>query len=108
MAFGDDGNLYAMTVKDAPLGRIIAIPLASAGARERDASSCRETDVAAESVVADAHRASTCTYRVGGPSRRAHVRARRQARWASCRREPVSDIAHRRRASPATTCWCAR
>ena len=27
-AFGDDGNLYAMTIRDAPLGQIIAMPLA--------------------------------------------------------------------------------
>ena len=65
-AFGDDGYLYAMTIKDAPLGRIIAIPLAKpslAAARVV----VPENTVVAESVVATRTRLYV-TYRVGGPS----------------------------------------
>ncbi|HEY3178416.1 MAG TPA: prolyl oligopeptidase family serine peptidase [Casimicrobiaceae bacterium] len=64
--FGDDGNLYAMTIKDAPLGRIIAIPLAKpslAAARVV----VPETTIVAESVVATRTRLYV-TYRAGGPS----------------------------------------
>ena len=65
-AFGDDGYLYAMTIKDAPLGRIIAMPLAKpslAAARVV----VPENTVVAESVVATRTRLYV-TYRVGGPS----------------------------------------
>ena len=65
-AFGDDGNLYAMTVNGAPLGRIIAIPLAKpslAGAR----TVVPESKRVAESVVATRTRLYV-TYRDGGPT----------------------------------------
>src|SRR5205823_2187061 len=65
-AFGDDGTLYAMTIKDAPLGRIVAIPLAKpslAAARVV----IPENTVAAESVLATRTRLYV-TYRTGGPS----------------------------------------
>jgi prolyl oligopeptidase len=64
--FGDDGNLYAMTIKDAPLGRILAIPLAKpslAAARVV----VPENSVVAESVVPTRTRLYV-TYRAGGPS----------------------------------------
>ena len=66
MAFGDDGNLYAMTVKDAPLGRIIAIPLAKpslAAARVV----LPESKLVAESVLPTRTRLYV-TYRAGGPT----------------------------------------
>jgi prolyl oligopeptidase len=66
VVFGDDGNLYALSVKDAPLGRVMAIPLARptlANARVV----VPERDVPAESVVATRSRLYV-TYRTGGPS----------------------------------------
>jgi prolyl oligopeptidase len=66
VVFGDDNNLYAMTVKDAPLGRIVSIPLAT----PRLASArvvVPATDIVAESVVATRTRLYV-TYRAGGPS----------------------------------------
>ena len=64
--FGDDGNLYALTVKDAPLGRIVAIPLARpALANARIV--VPEGRVPVESVVATRARLYV-TYRIGGPS----------------------------------------
>jgi len=66
VAFGDDGNLYAMTIHDAPLGKIIAIPLAKpslAAARVV----VPESKLVAESVVATRTRLYV-TYRAGGPS----------------------------------------
>jgi len=65
VTFGDDGNLYALTVKDAPLGRIVAIPLAD----PRLASArvvVPESAMPAESVLATRTRVYV-TYRVGGP-----------------------------------------
>jgi prolyl oligopeptidase len=65
-AFGDDGNLYAMTIKDAPLGRIVAIPLSA----PRLASArvvVPATNIVAERVVATRSRLYV-TYRAGGPS----------------------------------------
>jgi prolyl oligopeptidase len=64
--FGEDGNLYAMTIKDTLLGRIIAIPLAKpslAAARVV----VPESTIVAESVVATRTRLYV-TYRNGGPS----------------------------------------
>jgi prolyl oligopeptidase len=66
MVFGDDGKLYAMSVKDAPLGRILAIPL-SAAAIANARVVVAETDVAAENVLATQSRLFV-TYRAGGPS----------------------------------------
>jgi prolyl oligopeptidase len=50
-AFGDDGNLYAMTIKDAPLGRIVSIPLAAPLVTNARVV-VPATDIVAESVVA--------------------------------------------------------
>jgi prolyl oligopeptidase len=66
MVFGDDGNLYAMSVKDAPRGRILSIPL-SAPAIANARVVVPETDVAAESLLATRSRLFV-TYRAGGPS----------------------------------------
>jgi prolyl oligopeptidase len=65
-AFGDDGNLYAMTVKDAPLGKIVAIPLAKPSLAAARVIVAESKDVA-ESVVATRGRLYV-TYRVGGPT----------------------------------------
>jgi prolyl oligopeptidase len=66
LAFGDDGNLYAMSVKDAPRGRILAIPLATptqANARVV----VPETKIVAERVLPTRSRLYV-SYRAGGPS----------------------------------------
>jgi len=66
VAFGDDGNLYALSTKDAPLGRILALPLADprlAAARVV----VPEGTLPAERVVAT-HSRLYVTYRAGGPS----------------------------------------
>ena len=65
-AFGDDGNLYAMSVTDAPLGRILAIPLASPSLAKARVV-VPETDRVAESVMPARSRLYV-TYRDGGPS----------------------------------------
>lgn len=65
-SFGDDGDLYAMSVKGAALGRIIAIPLATP-TLDKARVVVPEADVAAESVVATRSRLFV-TYRAGGPS----------------------------------------
>ncbi|HEY2816689.1 MAG TPA: prolyl oligopeptidase family serine peptidase [Casimicrobiaceae bacterium] len=65
-AFGDDGHLYAMTINNAPLGKIIAIPLAKpslAAAR----TVIPESKLVAESVVPTRARLYV-TYRAGGPT----------------------------------------
>ncbi len=55
MAFGDDGNLYAMSVKDAPLGRILSIPLSAPAhrecARRRSGERCRRRERAADALA---------------------------------------------------------
>jgi prolyl oligopeptidase len=66
VAFGDDGNLYAMSVKDAPLGRIIAIPL-SAPTIANARVVVPETKIVAERVLPTRSRLYV-TYRAGGPS----------------------------------------
>ena len=67
VAFGDDGNLYAMSVKDAALGRIIAIPVS-----EPTLAHARvvvpETNIVAERVLPTRSRLYV-SYRAGGPSR---------------------------------------
>ncbi|MDQ2961622.1 MAG: prolyl oligopeptidase family serine peptidase [Pseudomonadota bacterium] len=66
LAPGDDGNLYGMSVRDAPLGRIIAIPMATpplAHARVVVA----EAKTVAEDVQPTRSRLYV-TYRDGGPS----------------------------------------
>ena len=66
LSFGDDGNLYGMTIKDAPLGRIIVLPAirpSLANAR----TLVPESKMVAESVVGARSRVYV-TYRDGGPS----------------------------------------
>jgi len=89
MAFGEDGNLYAMTVNDAPLGKIIAIPLAKpslAAARVV----VPESKLVAESVVPTRTRLYV-TYRAGGPTlvRRFALDGKSQGDIPTA---PVSDI----------------
>jgi len=65
-AFGDDGNLYAMTIHEAPLGKVIAIPLAKPSlAAARIVVS--ESTLVAESVL-PARTRLYVTYRAGGPT----------------------------------------
>ena len=89
MAFGEDGRLYAMTVKDAPLGRIIAIPLdrpllANATVVVPEASNV------AESVTATKSRLYV-KYRDGGPSA-ARMFGLDGTRLGDIPAEPISDI----------------
>ena len=89
MAFGEDGRLYAMTVKDAPLGRIIAIPLdrpllANATVVVPEASNV------AESVTATKSRLYV-KYRDGGPSA-ARMFGLDGKRLGDMPAEPISDI----------------
>jgi prolyl oligopeptidase len=89
MAFGEDGRLYAMTVKDAPLGRIIAIPLdrpllANAAVVVPEASNV------AESVTATKSRLYV-KYRDGGPSA-ARMFGLDGKRLGDIPAEPISDI----------------
>jgi prolyl oligopeptidase len=66
LAFGEDGRLYGMSIKDAPLGRIISIPtLKPSLANARVV--VPETKIVAESVEAARSRLYV-TYRDGGPS----------------------------------------
>ena len=65
-AFGEDGNLYAMSIKDALLGRIIAIPLATPTLAHAHVV-VPETGIVAERVLATRSRLYV-TYRAGGPS----------------------------------------
>jgi prolyl oligopeptidase len=65
-AFGDDGRLYAMAIKDAPLGRIIAIPLATPTLAKARVI-VPETDIVAENVQPTRSRLYVA-YRAGGPS----------------------------------------
>ncbi|HET9045319.1 MAG TPA: alpha/beta fold hydrolase [Casimicrobiaceae bacterium] len=66
VVFGDDGNLYALTVKDAPLGRILALPLARPSLANARVV-VPEAAMPAESVLATRARLYV-TYRIGGPS----------------------------------------
>jgi prolyl oligopeptidase len=87
--FGEDGRLYAMSVDGAPLGRILAIPLAQPTlARARVV--VPERDVVAERVLATRSRLYV-TYRAGGPS---SVRMFRLdgTSIGELPAEPVSDI----------------
>jgi prolyl oligopeptidase len=65
-AIGDDGHLYAMTVHDAPLGRIIAIPLAAPLLKNARVV-VPEAQFVAERVVPTRSRLYV-TYRAGGPT----------------------------------------
>ena len=66
LAFGDDGDLYAMSVKDAPLGRIIAIP-SSTPTLAHARVVVPETKIVAERVLPTRSRLYV-SYRSGGPS----------------------------------------
>jgi prolyl oligopeptidase len=66
VAFGDDGNLYAMSMKDAALGRIIAIPLATPTVAHARVV-VPETKIVAERVLPTRSRLYV-SYRAGGPS----------------------------------------
>jgi prolyl oligopeptidase len=66
IAFGDDGNLYAMSIKGAPLGRIIAIPLAAPTIAHARVV-VPETKIVAERVL-PTHSRLYVSYRAGGPS----------------------------------------
>ncbi len=66
-ALGDDGNLYAMSVKDAPLGRILAIPT-SIPTLAHARVVVPESKIVAERVLPTRSRLYV-SYRVGGPSR---------------------------------------
>ena len=67
VAFGDDGNLYAKSVKDARLGRIIAIPISTPTLAHARVA-VPETKIVAERVLPTRSRLYV-TYRAGGPSR---------------------------------------
>src|ERR1700694_2423171 len=67
VAFGDDGNLYAKSVKDAALGRIIAIPISTPTLAHARVA-VPETNIVAERVLPTRSRLYV-TYRAGGPSR---------------------------------------
>jgi len=89
MAFGEDGRQYAMTVKDAPLGRIIAIPL-DRPTLANAAVVVPEADIVAEYVTPTKSRIYV-KYRDGGPSA-ARVFGLDGKRLPDIPAEPISDI----------------
>jgi prolyl oligopeptidase len=66
LAPGDDGNLYGMSIKDAPLGRIIAIPMATPSLAHAHVVVAEGKTVAEN--VQPARSRLFVTYRDGGPS----------------------------------------
>ena len=88
-AIGDDGYLYAMTVKDAPLGRIIAIPLA-APLLNNARVVVPEAQFVAERVM-PARTRLYVTYRAGGPTA-ARMFTLSGKPLGDLPAEPVSDI----------------
>jgi prolyl oligopeptidase len=66
LAFGDDGKLYGMSIKDAPLGRIIAIPMLTPKLEEAKVI-IPESKLVTEQVMPTRTRLYV-TYRDGGPS----------------------------------------
>ena len=66
LALGDDGKLYGMSIKDAPLGRIIAIPMLRPSLAFAKVV-VPEAKIVAEGVEPTASRLYV-TYRNGGPS----------------------------------------
>jgi len=66
LAFGDDGKLYGMSIKDAPLGRIIAIPMLTPKLEEAKVV-IPESKLVTEQVMPTRTRLYV-TYREGGPS----------------------------------------
>ncbi len=87
--FGQDGRLYAMTIKDAPLGRIIAIPL-DRPALANAVVVVPETGIVAERVTPAKMRLYV-QYRDGGPSA-ARIFTLDGKRLGDIPVEPVSDI----------------
>ena len=90
VAFGEDGRLYAMTVKDALLGKIIAIPL-DRPTLANAVVVVPEANIVAETVTATKTRLYV-KYRDGGPSA-ARIFALDGKRLGDIPAEPVSDIA---------------
>jgi prolyl oligopeptidase len=66
LAFGDDGKLYGMSVKDAPLGRVIAIPISRPSLAFAKVV-IPEAEIVAEDVKPTRSRLYV-SYRDGGPS----------------------------------------
>jgi prolyl oligopeptidase len=66
LVFGDDGKLYGMSIKDAPLGRIIAIPISRPSLAFAKVV-IPEAKIVAEEVEPTRSRLYV-TYRDGGPS----------------------------------------
>ena len=66
LAFGDDGRMYGMSIKDAPLGRIIAIPMLTPKLEEAKVV-IPESKLVTEQVMPTRTRLYV-TYRDGGPS----------------------------------------
>ena len=89
MELGDDGRVYAMTVKDAPLGKIIAIPL-DRPALANAVVVVPETNIVAESVTATKSRLYV-VYRDGGPSA-VRMFSLDGKRLADIPVEPISEI----------------
>jgi prolyl oligopeptidase len=90
MAFGDDGRLYAMTIKDALLGKIIAIPL-DKPTLANAVVVVPEADIVAERVTPTKSRLFV-QYRDGGPSA-VRMFGLDGKRIGDLPAEPVSDIA---------------
>lgn len=89
MAFGEDGRLYAMTIKDALLGRIVAIPL-DRPALANAIVVVPEANIVAESVTPTKTRLYV-KYRDGGPSA-VRMFGLDGKRLGDVPAEPVSDI----------------
>ncbi len=88
-AFGDDGNLYLLTVNDTPLGRIVAVPLARPALANARVV-VPEGKVPAEGVVATRSRLYV-TFRIGGPSA-VHIFALDGRRLGQIPAPPVSEV----------------
>jgi len=89
MAFGDDGRLYGVSVKDALLGRIIAIPL-DRPSLTNAVVVIPEANIVAESVTPTKSRLYV-KYRDGGPSA-ARIFALDGKHLGDVPAEPISDI----------------
>ncbi len=89
LTFGQDGRLYGMSVKDAPLGHIIAIPV-DKPALKNAVVVIPETNLVAETVTPTKSRLFV-KYRDGGPSA-ARIFDLRGNRLGDLPAEPVSDI----------------
>ena len=89
MAIGEDGRLYAMSIKDAPLGRIIAVPL-DLPLLANASVVVPEANIVAEHVTPTKSRLYV-KYRDGGPSA-ARVFDLTGKRLPDLPAEPISDI----------------